>query len=223
MNTESKDGGNRMKTVYSIVLSSDVVEKIDRLAYENGTNRSNMINQILAEYVSYTTPEKRFREVFRQMQTILEGGAFKAMEPSDTMLSLRSALAYKYNPTVKYNVELYRGDGDEIGELRVSMRTQNTGLILYMMQFYRLWAQIEAVYRPDIPWMAADGKYTRKLTLQNLNGVQSFDLGRVIASYVDAFDRALKAYFAHLEMPRTAGAAVEEIYREYLKNNRILV
>ena len=98
-----------MKNVYSIVLSSDVVEKIDRLAYENGTNRSNMINQILAEYVSYTTPEKRFREVFRQMQAILENSAFKAAEPSDTMLSLRSALAYKYNPTVKYNVELYRG------------------------------------------------------------------------------------------------------------------
>ena len=128
-----------MKNVYSIVLSSDVVEKIDRLAYENGTNRSNMINQILAEYVSYTTPEKRFREVFRQMQAILENSAFKAAEPSDTMLSLRSAIAYKYNPTVKYNVELYRGEGDEIGELRVSLRTQNAGLILYMTEFYKLW------------------------------------------------------------------------------------
>jgi metal-responsive CopG/Arc/MetJ family transcriptional regulator len=212
-----------MKTVYSIVLSNDVVEKIDRLAYENGTNRSNMINQILAEYVSYTTPEKRFREVFRQMQTILENSAFKAAEPSDTMLSLRSALAYKYNPTVKYNVELYRGDGAEIGELRVSLRTQNAGLVLYMTQFYRLWAQIETAYHGDITCMAADGKYTRKLALKNLNGVQSFDLGRVIASYVDVFDRALKSYFYHLETPKAAAAAVEGIYRDYLASNRILV
>ncbi len=212
-----------MKTVYSIVLSSDVVEKIDRLAYENGTNRSNMINQILAEYVSYTTPEKRFREVFRQMQAILENSAFKAAEPSDTMLSLRSALAYKYNPTVKYNVELYRGDGAEIGELRVSLRTQNAGLVLYMTQFYRLWAQIEAAYRGDAACMAEDGKYARKLVLKNLNGVQSFDLGKVIASYVDAFDRALKAYFYHLEAPKAAMAAVEDIYRDYLAANRILV
>ncbi len=212
-----------MKNVYSIVLSADVVEKIDRLAYENGTNRSNMINQILAEYVSYTTPEKRFREVFRQMQQVLEGGAFKAAEPSDTMLSLRTALAYKYNPTVKYNVELYRGEGAEIGELRVSMRTQNAGLILYMMQFYRLWAKIEGAYRPEIPWAAADGKYSRKLALQNLSGVQAFDLGRVIAAYVDAFDRALKAYFYHLESPASATLAVERIYRDYLSENRILV
>ena len=212
-----------MKNVYSIVLSSDVVEKIDRLAYENGTNRSNMINQILAEYVSYTTPEKRFREVFRQMQAILENSAFKAAEPSDTMLSLRSALAYKYNPTVKYNVELYRGEGDEIGELRVSLRTQNAGLILYMTEFYKLWYKIESAYRGEIPCGEASGKFARKLILKNLNGVQSFDLGKVIASYVDAFDRALKAYFYHLESPNTARTAVETIYREYLASNQILV
>ena len=127
-----------MKNVYSIVLSADVVEKIDRLAYENGTNRSNMINRILAEYVSYTTPEMRFREVFERMQRMLTGGDFKALEPSDTMLSLRSALAYKYNPTVKYSVELYRGNADATGELRVSMRTQNAGLVLMMTEFYKL-------------------------------------------------------------------------------------
>ncbi len=212
-----------MKNVYSIVLSSDVVEKIDRLAYENGTNRSNMINQILAEYVSYTTPEKRFREVFRQIQAILEENAFKTAEPSDTMLSLRSALAYKYNPTVKYNVELYRGGGDEIGELRVSMRTQNAGLILYMTQFYRLWTQIERAYRESIVAAAADGKYARKLMLVNPYGIKELDLGRVIASYVNAFDRALKSYFELLDAPSAAACAVEEIYREYLSKNRVLV
>ena len=53
------------KTVYSLVLSEDVVAEIDRLAYHNGTNRSNMINQILAEYVSYVTPEKKMQDIFR--------------------------------------------------------------------------------------------------------------------------------------------------------------
>ncbi len=212
-----------MKTVYSIVLSSDVVEKIDRLAYENGTNRSNMINQILAEYVSYTTPEKRFREVFRQMQTILEGRAFKTTEPSDTMLSLRSALAYKYNPTVKYNVELYRGGGDEIGELRVSLRTQNAGLVLYMSRFCLLWTKVEAAYRQGIEAAASDGKYARKLVLRYPAGVREIDLGSVLAAYVDAYDRALKAYFGALDTPELAALAVEGIYRGYLESNRILV
>ena len=37
------------KTVYSLVLSEDVVREIDKLATRRGTNRSNMVNQILAE------------------------------------------------------------------------------------------------------------------------------------------------------------------------------
>ncbi len=212
-----------MKNVYSIVLSADVVEKIDRLAYENGTNRSNMINQILAEYVSYTTPEKRFQEIFRNMQEILERGAFKTLEPSDTMLSLRSALAYKYNPTVKYNVELYRGERAEIGELRVSLRTQNAGLILYMTEFYRLWAKIEAAYRGEIPCAAIDGKYSRKLILHNRGGISEFDLGHVIAAYIDAFDRALKVFFYYLDNPKQGAIETEKIYRDYIAGNAVLV
>ena len=212
-----------MKNVYSIVLSADVVEKVDRLAYENGTNRSNMINQILAEYVSYTTPEKRFQEIFRNMEAILAAHAFKALEPSDTMLSLRSALAYKYNPTVKYNVELYRGERAEIGELRVSLRTQNETLILYMTEFYRLWAKIENAYRGEIPCVAMDGKYTRKLILLNRSGAREIDLGCAIAVYINAFDRALKAFFYALENPKQRALAVEQIYREYIGGHSIFV
>ena len=40
------------KSVYSLVLSDDVVEAVDRAAYQNGLSRSAMVNQILADYVS---------------------------------------------------------------------------------------------------------------------------------------------------------------------------
>ena len=39
------------KAVYSLVLSEDVVDAVDRMAYSRGTSRSNLINQILAEAV----------------------------------------------------------------------------------------------------------------------------------------------------------------------------
>ena len=47
------------KSLYSLMLMDDVVREIDRLALQQNTNRSNFINQILAEYVSLMTPEKR--------------------------------------------------------------------------------------------------------------------------------------------------------------------
>ena len=36
------------KSVYSLVLSDDVIAAVDRAAYQNGLSRSAMINRILA-------------------------------------------------------------------------------------------------------------------------------------------------------------------------------
>ena len=60
-------------SVYSIVLNDAVVEAIDRLAYQNGTNRSSMINRILAERVSYTTPEQRIRNILCRKEPWFHG------------------------------------------------------------------------------------------------------------------------------------------------------
>ena len=52
------------KTLYSLMLSEDVVHEVDLLAHKLGTNRSNLINQILAEYVDMVTPERRINDIF---------------------------------------------------------------------------------------------------------------------------------------------------------------
>ena len=62
------------KSVYSVVLSDEVIAKVDRIAYMNNTNRSNMINQILADYVSLTTPEKRISGIFEDLARLLYSG-----------------------------------------------------------------------------------------------------------------------------------------------------
>mgnify|MGYP006344792163 CR=1 FL=1 len=53
------------KSLYSLMLMDDVIKAIDRLALQQSTNRSNLVNQILAEYVSMTTPEKRVNNIFK--------------------------------------------------------------------------------------------------------------------------------------------------------------
>ena len=97
------------KSVYSLVLMDNVVSEVDKMAYEMGTSRSNLINQILAEYVRYTTPEMRMRAVFEEMERLMQGvDSFQIQpQPSDAMLTIRSALRYKYKPTIRYSVEHY--------------------------------------------------------------------------------------------------------------------
>ena len=90
------------RSLYSLILSDDVVREIDRLAYKSGTNRLSMINQILAEYVSYTTPEMRFGQIFSALESmLLPTDNFKRLiNNSISVMNLRSSLDYKYNPSV---------------------------------------------------------------------------------------------------------------------------
>lgn len=199
------------KNVYSLVLSENVVAAVDRLAYERHTNRSNLINQILAEYVSYETPEKRMQNVFDRMQSLL-GGDFQTLgSASPTMLTLRSALSYKYNPTVRYQVELYRTPQVAIGELKVSMRTQSATLSLLVMQFFKLWIKIERAYHPDSDAEISDGRFVKRFVTNDLDSESE---ANGISSYVDAFDQALKTFFRYLDDPEIAERCVETIYSE---------
>ena len=84
------------KHVYSLVLMDEVVEAIDRLAYQQNTSRSNLINQILAEKVCCTTPQMRMNDIFNTISSRMTGDCFQVQpQPSDAMLSIRSALKYK--------------------------------------------------------------------------------------------------------------------------------
>lgn len=212
------------KSVYSLVLTDDVVAEVDRMAYELNTSRSNMINQVLAEYVSYVTPEKRMRQVFDRIENLLVSGDMFQMllQPSDSMFSLRSALSYKYNPTIRYSVELYRDMSPLVGELRVSVRSQNSVLHLTMLQFFKLWTKIEQSYVGHTEYAVEDGRYTRRFRAREGIKEDYAALGEAIAGYIRLFDRAINTYFENLTNPSYAVMAVERLYAEYVRKNEMI-
>ena len=202
------------KSVYSLVLSDEIIDAIDLLAYKNGTSRSGMINRILANYVSYKTPEMRLGEIFKSIENILcVGDEFQILAPpSDTMLNLRSALTYKYNPTVRYSAQLYKTAGNEgIGELRVSMRTQNESLIAGVQGFYRAWVEIEKEYLGDIEYKIERDRFFRKIYYKREDGIPA---DKIISDYIKVFDKAMKEYFRRIDNPEDAKAAVRKIYAD---------
>jgi len=211
------------KSVYSIVLSDDVIRQVDNLTYREGTSRSNMINRILAEYVSYVTPEQRMRDIFSNAARVVEEmeQLQLMLRPTETHMALKSALRYKYNPTVKYSVELYRS-GDALGELRVTMRTQSRSLIEALNGFFALWAAVEKSSIGALPSCSiGDGKYTRVLyQTANAPGDQ---LGQAIIDYVTVLDRCMKLYFASLSEGTDCQSEIVRIYREYQNNHKLLV
>ena len=209
------------KSVYSIVLSDEVVRAVDVMAARLGTNRSNLINQILAERVSVMTPEKRMRDIFESIFALMDDSFIKDAAAPGSALSMRSSIAYKYKPTVRYSVELTKTpEGDRIGNLRISFRTRSQAFMEMLGIFYRLWIMNERQYtQRRIEYKAESDRLTRGIYFPA--GRKTADtqlIGGLISEYIKAFDKALKAFFAYADDIELASAKVSECYRLGLKN-----
>lgn len=214
------------KSVYSLVLMDNVVAAVDELAYSKNTSRSNMINQILAEYVSCTTPEKRMKDIFSRIEEIMqEQDAFQIkFQPSCSMMSIHSALKYRYKPTIRYKVELYRSADVTVGELKVFLRTQSRQFIDCLTDFFMLWEKLEnaaiAKYFQNntIPCKIEEGRYTRQFILPNQKNNQTDEqLAEAIAAYIQMFDQIMKIYFANMDDTQTAVSKIKNAYLSHLK------
>ena len=191
------------KTLYSLMLSDDVVREIDNLAHRRGTNRSALVNQILAEYAGFVTPERRIGDIFRQIGEILgsDRELVPFVAPGASTMSMKSSLQYRYRPTVKYSVELYRDREAAMGELAVVFRTQSEELLAAMDRFFRLWKQIEdeliAAYLPlPAEYALYSGRFTRTIALAAGRDYSTADVAAAISAYVRLFDRLMKGFLA---------------------------
>ena len=215
------------KTLYSLMLSDDVVHEVDLLAHRLGTNRSNLINQILAEYVNLTTPERRINDIFTTIEQLLTPSRdlVPFFSPNTFTMSLKSSLEYKYRPTVKYEVELYRTGEESIGELSVIFRTQSADLIQAMTEFFRLWKHIEdknltpLLKSGPVNYALYDGKFVRTLSLPPDHDYTSEEIARAISDYVQLFDRLMKAYLAGKYTP----PEIEALYCAQQQRAAILI
>ena len=189
------------------------------------TLRSNIVNQILAEHVSYVTPEQKIREVFKQLEdSLISANGFQALlQPSLSMYSLRSSLNYKYNPTVKYSVEMNSERSDYIGDLRVTVRSQSDSFRLLLLQFFKLWKKIEEQYSGPVQIEADADKFVRKIYVNDQYDATSESIGTSIADYIRHFDYAMKQFFDNVNNPVNAISRTEDLYRSYLMTEPVIL
>lgn len=190
------------KTLYSLMLSEDVVREVDALAHRMGTNRSALINRILAEYVNYVTPEKRINDILSSIEALMAPSRelVPVFAPNSFSMYLKSSLEYKYRPTVKYEVELYKGEGESIGQLSVLFRTTSMALVSAMTDFFRLWCRIEQAHLlpltgAQIEYALAEGKFIRSIAAPDVI-CSSEELAGALSEYIKLFDSLMKAYLA---------------------------
>ena len=216
------------KSLYSLMLMDDVVKEIDKLALRTNTSRSNLVNQILAEYVSVSTPEKQIDSIFRQMEELIgkTSELVPLVVPNQLSMSVKSSLQYKYRPTVRYVVQMYRVPEDSaVGELAVNFRSQSAGLLNDMARFFMLWKQLEDNYAAPyftpgaIRYELAPSRFTRTIAIPRGAKYTEEDLGKGISYYVTAFDKIMKRYLAGM----LTESDLERQYLAYFSNNKYLI
>lgn len=215
------------KSIYSLVLSDEVVEAVDALARSVGASRSAMINSILAERVAFVTPEMRLREILDSLTRSMNDAFMLSEKPTGSTLVCRTSLKYRYKPTVKYSVEMYSENGKRAGELRVSFRSQNAALIADLTEFFKCWTSLEQRYiadriSGDILYTIQDGRFARTLNMP-AGEISDDELGTAVADYMAMLDGTMKEYFLKLPDESAAALAAERLYKEQLAATKIII
>lgn len=194
-----KEVRTMQKSIYSLVLMDDVIAAVDKEAYRLNTSRSNLINQILAEHLACVTPEMKMQEIFNSISDMLEGHFQIQQQSSNSLMTIKSALQYKYKPTVNYKVELFRNPNNYIGQIKVQIRSQSSTIIKLFEDFFKLWVQLEAnilvnKIQSDYIFKLESGKFVRQLF--NPKNISDNELGQALYSYINVLDKAIKLYFS---------------------------
>ena len=207
------------KNMYSLMLAEDVIQAIDELASEKNTNRSSLINQILADYVSLTTPEKHVRNIFDIIENFIsrQSGKLLYSQPNDMTMSIKSPLQYHYRPTIRYEVEMYRTPRQTIGQLKIIFRTTSSELLVELTRFFKLWMQLENIYikqffsKGAIEYGLENGKFWRTFAVPNDSDYTEEQIGNAISQYIATFDEMLKDFLAGRY------SSTEELEKRYLQ------
>lgn len=221
------------KNMYSLILMDDVVRAVDKLAHEKGTSRSNLINRILAEHLTVLTPEVCAAQVFAEASRVLaDQTALLPAPPSGSMLTIRSVLPYKYNPTIKFSVELAEIAEDECaGEFRVTSRSQSAGLLSKLTVFFELWSQIETTcFGERFPEIRlkhgiSGGRFRRSLRAKpNGCALNTRRIGEAVGQYVLLLHKSMNLYFgAQYGVDMQVYTQMTELFQEYLADSPAVI
>ena len=214
------------KSIYSLVLNDELVSMLDKVAHKKGMSRSNMINTLIADYLSYETPEKRMQYVYQHIESLIQDTQNLKFLPqtSSSLVAMCSAISFRYNPTVKYSIEMFNDNDGLVGELKVNLRSTNVKLILALNDFFGLFSELEQKYLGQTQSAIVDGRFIRRLYLPNGVVVDNETLGEAFVDYVKTLDTLLNEYFIQLNTTgRVNYSAIEREYAICLKNQTVIL
>ena len=208
------------KSLYSLTLFDEVIERIDQLAYENRTNRSQLINDILAEHVGLETPEQKIQSVLEELDDNFSDVLSVSQIVKNNSIQFGKSLKYKYRPKIVYCFEFRRDDGAPYAEFKIRSRTKSEALVSHFDRFFGQINQIEKTrgrVSPDECASETGHKFVRRFKREGAVTRDEAALADFLTRYLKMIDTAMNAYFS-VEGEGDIEATINTIYSDYFNN-----
>ncbi|MGV8906707.1 MAG: hypothetical protein ACOH15_08935 [Acetobacterium sp.] len=211
-----------IKSVYSLMLFDEIVEKIDQIAYVNNTNRSQLINDILAEKIGLVTPEQKIQKILEQLDENFSDTLSVSQINKNSSIQFGKSLKYKYRPKVRYSYEFTSNEKGKYAVLKISSRTKSEDLIDHFDAFFHLITDIEKKqkdYAADFTNKQTSHKFIREFKEEGELSQDTEIVTDNLTRYLKMIDQAMNVYFLNIEGLNSPDLTklLEKIYSCYYK------
>lgn len=216
------------KSIYSLVLLDDVVEAVDQLAYRKNTNRSQLINDILAEYLGLLTPRQKVIRIMDRISQMVEKERIQVKSKNDYgSLQFGTFIKYKYKPSIRYSFEFNtHDDGGRYAVLKIQSRSKSEELNKHFERFFNGICYIDQKRFPEIYQReiinSTHSNSNNRFSREFLRGIalESMDdeaVAEYLSCYLLMMDHAINYYFGHFEQENVF-YQIDKIYCQHLRN-----
>lgn len=207
------------KSIYSLMLFDEIVEKIDQMAYVNYTNRSQLINEILAEHLGLVTPEQNIQTILETLKNNFSDSLSISQINKNSSIQFGKSLKYKYRPKVKYSIEFVGVGGQKYAVLKISSRTKSVDLNHHFDKFFEIICELEAQHISSgeiIYETSANHKFIREFREEGSVSRDPKSVVSLLTSYLKMIDAAIDVYFEN--NGEDARPKIKQLYQQYLDN-----
>ncbi len=212
------------KSVYSLMLFDEIVEKIDQTAYENFTNRSQLINDILADYLGLMTPEQKIQVILEQLDRNFSSSLSVNQINRNTSIQFGKSLKYKYRPKVKYSYEFAGAGGKKYAVLKISSRTKSSELNDRFIDFFKRIDELELrndFHSGTLPENESNHKFVREFRRDGSVSRDVNTVSRFLTNYLKMVDQAMNLYFS--DDASELDEDLQRVFDKYLKTNQLQI
>lgn len=206
------------KTIYSLMLFDDLIEEVDREAYMKGTNRSQVINDILAEHFGLQTPEQKIQSVLENLEANFEKAMSIGQIVNNTSIRFGKSLKYKYRPKLRYSYEFVGSGSEKYAVLKVSSRTTSRELSDHLDRFFERIAKTEQNRNLTEGCCGNDaGNHRFVREFRNSSGMDQ-DVSEITACltrYLKTLDQAMNQYFSDPDDLEDFDRILNELYDNF--------